>query len=56
VIEPTIINVICPQCKRTWMNRSEESGEYFCCACAFTMTEEQAKKEAWKSKSPYYGE
>jgi hypothetical protein len=37
------------------MNRSESS-EYFCCACGWTLTEEQAKAAAWASDSIYYGE
>lgn len=55
MIEPTIVNVICPHCKNAWMNKDEE-GEYFCSCCGFTFTEEEAKMAAWVSKSPYYGE
>jgi hypothetical protein len=54
MIAPKIINVICPRCTLTWMNFS--SIEYFCVCCGFTLTEEQAKYEAWRSKSIYYGE
>jgi len=56
MIEPTIVNVICPKCEKTWLNKDSESGEYFCCHCGYAITEEEAKAEAWRSKSPYYGE
>lgn len=56
MIDPKVINVICPHCSKAWMNWAEESGEYFCCACGFTLTEEEAKSAAWISKSSYYGE
>ena len=56
MIPPKIINVICPNCKKAWMNKNSSDIEYFCAACGFTLTEEQAKYEAWRSASPYYGE
>jgi hypothetical protein len=56
MIDPTIINVICPNCKGTWMNLLECNRAYFCFECGHTLTKEQAKQEAWKSESPYYGE
>jgi len=56
MIPPSIINVICPSCDKAWMNQSESSTEYFCCACGYTLTEERAKKVAWQSGSIYYGE
>ena len=56
MIKPQIINVICPNCTKAWMNPSGESSEYFCSCCGFTFTEAEAKMAAWVSKSPYYGE
>jgi ribosomal protein S27E len=56
MIPPQIINVVCPNCKDAWMNISESGIEYFCFHCGFTLTEEQAKKAAWQTRSPYYGE
>ena len=55
MIPPEIINVICPHCKKTWMN-IDFNNKYFCAACGHTLTEEQAKMEAWRSNSLYYGE
>lgn len=55
MIEPTIVNVVCPKCEKTWMNKDLE-GVYFCVHCGYEMTEEEAKAEAWRSESPYYGE
>jgi transposase-like protein len=56
MIEPQIINVVCPHCSLTWMSKSEFSTEYFCCHCGFILIEEQARKAAWNSGSIYYGE
>lgn len=55
-VPPQVINVICPSCGKTWMTPDIESTDYFCCACGYTLTKEQAKKAAWRSKSIYYGE
>jgi hypothetical protein len=56
MIEPSIINVICPSCGLTWLTPAEWIKEYFCCACNYSCSEGEAKKEAWRSESIYYGE
>lgn len=60
MIPPEIINVVCPWCHLTWMTPPIdiplEAKNYFCVHCGHTLTEEQAKQEAWRSNSIYYGE
>lgn len=58
MIDPKIINVICPKCKLSWMSPPLGANriDYFCYQCGFTMDEDEAKKVAWRSGSIYYGE
>jgi hypothetical protein len=57
MVKPLIVNVICSRCKNAWMNvRSGKCWDYFCYSCGNIMTYAEAKKEAWKSGSQYYGE
>lgn len=56
MFEPITINVICPQCKLTWMCCPAPNRNYICYQCGFILDEEHAKKAAWQSGSIYYGE
>lgn len=41
--EPKIINIICPQCRKTWMCKYDER-TYFCYACSHILFERQVKE------------
>ena len=39
-MEPTVINVICPQCTKSWLNLQDER-TYLCLSCNYVMLEKQ---------------
>jgi hypothetical protein len=41
---PEIVNLICPRCRLTWMNRNVEGRFYFCYACQFILFDKQMKE------------
>jgi hypothetical protein len=44
ITQPQIINIICPRCKLTWMNKSGNERFYFCYACSFILFDKQIQK------------
>jgi len=44
ITQPQIKNIVCPQCKLTWMNKNAEGDFYFCYACSFTLFSKQVEK------------
>jgi hypothetical protein len=48
ITPPQVVNLICPRCRLTWMNRNAEGKFYFCCACSFILFDRQVEEEAQK--------
>jgi hypothetical protein len=43
ITPPQIVNIICPQCGLTWMNRNVEGKFYFCYNCQFVLFDKQVE-------------
>ena len=41
---PQIINLVCPQCRLTWLNSNIEGHFYFCFACGIILLDRQVKE------------
>lgn len=44
--QPEVLNLICPQCAKTWLNKGD--GHYFCYACNFVQVDRAVKEYAAK--------
>jgi hypothetical protein len=44
ITQPQIINLKCPQCTLTWMNRNVEGKFYFCYACQYILLDKQIEE------------
>ena len=44
VTPPQVVNLICPRCKLTWMNKNGNENFYFCYACSFILFDRQVEE------------
>lgn len=50
IMQPKIHNIICPVCRKTWMNKNGNELFYFCYACSHILFDKQVEEEILKSK------
>lgn len=43
VTPPQVENIMCPQCRLTWLNRNAEGRLYFCYCCQFILFDKQVE-------------